>query len=193
MKCEITYLNLVDEALGGTLHPLRILDLSDHLMASPVVPTLTPYIDMLGTVVGAPLDLFHLVIGDRLGPLALDTSPTTVEGIMGPLPRLGVSSYLATSTSGSSTRAGVQILFPSSATLLGGEVPVALSSLIGAFTPATSRAGSSAIVSIVVVAAGCAMGSSVAAYPTVVCPPVTSSVGPEPKTALSEATLQSST
>ena len=80
MKREITYLNLADEALGGTLHPLRLLNLGDLLMAGLVVPTLPSYIDTLATVMGAPLDLRHLVVGDRLGPLALCASPNHVRG-----------------------------------------------------------------------------------------------------------------
>ena len=78
MKCEITYLNFVDEALGGALHPFRLFDLGDLLMAGQVVPTLTPYTDMLATIVGTPLDLFHLVVGGRLGPLALYASPNHI-------------------------------------------------------------------------------------------------------------------
>jgi len=86
MKREITYLNLVDEELGSALHSLRLLNLDDLLMVGRVVPRLAPYIDVLATIVGAPLDLFHFVVGDRLSLLAFCATPTTVEGIIGPLP-----------------------------------------------------------------------------------------------------------
>jgi len=75
MDYEITYLNLIDKTLGGPLHPLRLLDLGDLFMASLVVSTLAPYIEMLASVMGAPLDQLHLVVGVRLGPLALCASP----------------------------------------------------------------------------------------------------------------------
>ena len=115
---------------------------------------------------------------------------------MGPLPRLGVPSYVVASTGGSSTQAGDGALFSSSTTLLGGGITAAPSSLIGAFTSAPSRAESSAILSVIGAAAGCAMGCSVAVCPTVVYLPVTGGVGPKPKMVLgsiSEAVLQSST
>ena len=121
-ECEITYINLVGKTLGDPLHPLRLLDLSDLFVAGPVVPTLLPHIDMLASVAGAPLDLIHLTVGVRLGPLL----PTMVEGIIGPLPRSGTPSGAAASIGGPSTRAGDGALFSSSATLLGGGVPVPL-------------------------------------------------------------------
>jgi len=80
MKHEITYLNLVDKALGSVLHSLRILDLGDLLMAGLVVPTLAPYIDVLATIVGAPLDLLHLIDGDRISLLALCATPNHGRG-----------------------------------------------------------------------------------------------------------------
>jgi hypothetical protein len=80
MKCEITYLNLVDEALGSALHSLRLLDLGDLLMAGLVVLTMVPYIDVLATIVGAPLDLFHFIVGDRLSLLALCATPNHGRG-----------------------------------------------------------------------------------------------------------------
>ena len=80
MKCEITYLNLVDEALGSALHSLRLLDLGDLLMAGLVVLTMVPYIDVLATIVGAPLDLFHFIVGGRLSFLALCATPNHDRG-----------------------------------------------------------------------------------------------------------------
>jgi hypothetical protein len=68
---EVAYLNLVDKPLGGPLDPLRLFDLGNFFVASPVVPMLVPHIDMLAPVVGTPLDLLDLIISVRLGPLAL--------------------------------------------------------------------------------------------------------------------------
>jgi len=42
MKYDITYPNLIDKKLGCALHPLRLLNLGDLLMAGPVVSTLAP-------------------------------------------------------------------------------------------------------------------------------------------------------
>jgi hypothetical protein len=61
-KSEVTYLNLADKTFGGPLHPVCLLDLGDLFMAGPVVSTLAPNIDMLASIVGAPLDLFHLIV-----------------------------------------------------------------------------------------------------------------------------------
>ena len=79
-KCEGTYLNIANKTLGGPLHPLRLLDLGDLFVAGPVVSTLAPYTDTLASIVGAPLDLLHLVVGVRLGPLALCAPPHHGQG-----------------------------------------------------------------------------------------------------------------
>jgi len=141
MKCEISYLNLVDEALGSALHSLRLLDLGDLLKAGLVVPTLAPYIDVLVTIVGVPLDLYHLIVRDRLAPSPSTLPPTTVEGIIGPLPWSGAPSCVEASTGGSSTQAGDGVLFSSSATLLDWGVPTVPSSLIGALVSAPIEPG----------------------------------------------------
>ena len=80
MKCETTYLNLTDEALGTALYPLCLLDLGDLLIADPVVPMLVPYVDVLATIVGMPLDLLHLIIRGRL---ALGAPPATPSHSIG--------------------------------------------------------------------------------------------------------------
>ena len=68
---KTTHLNFIDEPLGSALHPLCLLGLGDLLVAGPVIPALAPYINVLATVMGTPLNFLHFVIGDRLGLLAL--------------------------------------------------------------------------------------------------------------------------
>jgi hypothetical protein len=80
MKCETTYLNLTDEALGTALYPLCLLDLGDLLIADPVVPMLVPYVDVLATIVGMPLDLLHFIVGGRRSFLASCTTPNHGNG-----------------------------------------------------------------------------------------------------------------
>jgi len=75
MKCETTYLNFATEALGSALYPLRLLDLGDLFVTSPVVSTLAPYIDVLVAIVGTRLDLLHFIVGGRLSFLALCATP----------------------------------------------------------------------------------------------------------------------
>ena len=58
-------------------------------MASPVVPTLAPHIDMVASIVGTPLDLPHLIVGVRLGPLALCAPPHHGRGHHWPLTKVG--------------------------------------------------------------------------------------------------------
>ena len=146
---------------------------------------------MLATIVGAPLDLFHFVVGDRLSLLAFYATPSTVEGIIGPFPWSGAPSYVGASTGAgdgalfSSTGVGDGALFFSSTTLLGGGVPAVPSPLVGVLISALSRAGSSATLSIVGTAAGCATGcatgcSGVVCLATIYSS-VTGLVGPEPK------------
>ena len=167
-KCEGTYLNIANKTLGGPLHPLRLLDLGDLFVAGPVVSTLAPYTDTLASIVGAPLDLFHLVVGVRLGPLALCAPPHHGQGHHWSLTEVGSPSGAAASTGGSSNRAGDGALFSSSARLPGGGVAIATSSLDGAFASAPSRDGSSVISAVVGATAGHVVGCSVVACPTVV-------------------------
>jgi hypothetical protein len=99
---EVAYLNFVDKPLGGPFHSLRLFDLGDLLVASPVVPTLTPDINMLAPIMGTPLDLLHFVVGARLGLLALGALATIAEDVIGLFPRSGTPGALA-SMGGSST------------------------------------------------------------------------------------------
>ena len=73
---KTTHLNFINEPLSSALYPRRLLGLGDLLMASPVVPTLAPHVNMLVTIVRTPLDFLHFVIGSRLGLLALRTTPS---------------------------------------------------------------------------------------------------------------------
>ena len=86
---EVAYLNFVDKPLGGPFHSLRRFDFGDLLVASPVVPTLTPDINMLAPIVGAPLDLLHFIIKARLGLLALGAPPYHSRGCHRPFPKVG--------------------------------------------------------------------------------------------------------
>ena len=160
MKCEITYLNLVDEALGSALHSLRLLDLGDLLMAGLVVLTMVPYIDVLATIVGAPLDLFHFIVGGRLSFLALCATPNhdrghhrTITMVRSTLLRGSLYGRLLHRSRGWSP----VLLFPHTARCV---VPAVSSPLVGALVSAFSRAGSSATLSIVGTATGRATGCS---------------------------------
>jgi len=93
----------VDKALGGPFHSLRLFDFGDLLVASPVVPTLTPDINMLAPIMGMPLDLLHFVVGARLGLLALGALATIAEDVIGLFPRSGTPSGALASMGGSST------------------------------------------------------------------------------------------
>jgi hypothetical protein len=73
---KTTYLDFIDEPLGSALYPRRLLGLYELLVAGPVIPTLAPHVNMLATIVGAPLDLLHFIIGGRLGLLALRATPS---------------------------------------------------------------------------------------------------------------------
>ena len=74
-SCEVAYLNFVDKPLGGPLQSLRLFDFGDLLVASPVVSTLTPDINMLAPIMGVPLDLLHFIVGACLGLLAQGAPP----------------------------------------------------------------------------------------------------------------------
>jgi len=73
---KTTHLNFIDEVLGSTLFPLRLLSFGDLLMAGPVVPTLAPYVNMLATIMGTPLDFLHFVIRCRSSLLAFCATPS---------------------------------------------------------------------------------------------------------------------
>ena len=77
---KATYLDLIDEPLGSALHPCRFLGLGELLVTNKVVPTLAPHVNVLATIMGAPLDLLHFVVGDRLGLLALRATPSRGNG-----------------------------------------------------------------------------------------------------------------
>jgi hypothetical protein len=57
-----TYLDFFDEPLGSALYSGRLLGLGELFMADEVVPMLAPHVNMLATILGAPLDLLHLVV-----------------------------------------------------------------------------------------------------------------------------------
>jgi len=80
IECETTYLNFTNEPLSSTLYPLRLLDLGDLLVASLVVPTLAPYINVLATIARTPLDFLHFVVGGRLSFLTLYATPNHGNG-----------------------------------------------------------------------------------------------------------------
>jgi len=122
--------------LGSALYPLRLLDLGDLLVAGLVVPMLAPYIDVLATIAGTPLDLLHFVVGGRPSFLAFYATPNHGIGYHRTL--TSVRSALLCGSTGardravsSSTGAGDGALFSSSTTLLGGGVPVVPSPLVG--------------------------------------------------------------
>jgi len=77
---ETTHLNFTNEPLSSALYPRRLLGLGDILVADPVVPALVPYVNVLATIVGTPLDLLHLAIGGRLGLLAFCATPSHGNG-----------------------------------------------------------------------------------------------------------------
>jgi len=130
-----TYLDFFDKPLGSALYPGRLLGLGELFVTDEVVPTLAPHENVLATILGAPLDLLHLVVGGRLGLLTLHATPSrgnryhrTLTPTRGALWRRslrlgGVGALL------SSAGRGVGALSPSSATLLGGGVLAASSSL----------------------------------------------------------------
>jgi len=61
-KHKTTYLDYVDEPLGSVLYPCRLLGLGELFVADEVVPTLAPHENVLATIMGAPLDLFHFIV-----------------------------------------------------------------------------------------------------------------------------------
>jgi len=73
---KTTYLDFIDEPLGSALYPRHLLGLGELLVIGLVVPTLAPHVNMLATIMGAPLDLLHFVIGGCLGLLALCATPS---------------------------------------------------------------------------------------------------------------------
>ena len=81
---KTTHLNFINEPLSSALYPRRLLGLGDLLVAGPVVPTLAPHVNMLATIIGAPLDLLHFIIGGRLGLLAFRATPSRGNGYQRP-------------------------------------------------------------------------------------------------------------
>ena len=79
-KHKTTYLDFINEPLGSTLYPCRLLGLGELFMADEVVPTLAPHENVLATIMGAPLDLFHLVVGGCLGLPAFRATPSRGHG-----------------------------------------------------------------------------------------------------------------
>ena len=127
--------------------------------------------------------------------------PTIVTGIIGPLPRSDMPSYVGASTGAgdgdgallSSTGTGDGALFSSPTTLLGGGVPAVSSPLVGVPILALAWAGSSSTISVAGTVAGCTMGCSGAVCPTTICSAASGSVVLEPTTLLgstSEVVLQ---
>jgi hypothetical protein len=77
---KTTYLDFVDEPLGSALYPCRLLGLGELFVTDEVVPTSAPHKNVLATIMGAPLDLFHFVIGGCPGLLALRATPSHGHG-----------------------------------------------------------------------------------------------------------------
>ena len=80
VECRTTHLNFVDEPLGSALYPCRLLGLGELFVTNEVVPTLAPHVNVLATIMGAPLDLLHFVVGGRLGLLARRATPSRGSG-----------------------------------------------------------------------------------------------------------------
>jgi hypothetical protein len=75
LSWEITYLTFINKLFGGSFHSLHLLDLCDLFMTGPVVPALTPDINVLTAIAGMPLDLLQFILGAGLGLLALCMTP----------------------------------------------------------------------------------------------------------------------
>ena len=73
---KTTYLNLVNEPLGCALHPRGLLRLRKFFMTNEMVPALALHVNVLATILGTTLDLLRFVVGGRLGPFALRTTPS---------------------------------------------------------------------------------------------------------------------
>ena len=86
---KIAHFNFIDKLLGSLLHSFRLLDLGVLLVASPVVSTLTPHINMLAPIAGTPLDLLHFIVGACLGLLALGAPPHQSRSRHWPFPKVG--------------------------------------------------------------------------------------------------------
>ena len=83
------YLNFTNEAFGSLLHPLYLLHLINFFMASPVVSTLAPDINMLAPVTRVPLDLLHLVVCTLLAPRLESSHPPWWKEESNPSPDRG--------------------------------------------------------------------------------------------------------
>jgi len=181
-KYKTTHLNFINKPLSSALHPHHLFGLGDLLVAGPVVPTLAPYVNVLATIMGMPLDFLHFVIGGRLSLLAFCAAPSHGNRYHRTLTCVGITAGVGDGALLSSTGAGDGTLCPSSATLLGGGVPAVASSLAGVLALALPRAGSSSATSVVVATAGCSTGCSVAVCPATLCSVATGSVILELKT-----------
>ena len=137
---KTTHLNFINKPLSSALYPLGLLGLGNLLVAGPVVPKLAPHINMLATIVGAPLDFLHFIIGGRLGPLVLHATPSHGNGYQRTLTPARGAFWRGSLRWGWSWGPlffrwrGVGTLSPSSATLLGGVS----SPLVGVLAPALS-------------------------------------------------------
>jgi len=75
-KHKNTYLDFFDEPFGSALYSGHLLGLGELFVTDEVVPALAPHENVLATILGAPLDLLHLVVGGHLGLLALCATPS---------------------------------------------------------------------------------------------------------------------
>jgi len=160
-KYKTTHLNFINEPLSSALYPRRLLGLGDLLVAGLVVPTLAPHANVLATIMGTPLDLLHFIIGGRMGLLALHATPSHGNGhhrtltlARGALRRGSLRWGWSWTPLFYSWR-GVGILSPSSATLLGGGIPVVSLTLIEVLATALSWVGSSSATYAVAATAAC--------------------------------------
>ena len=161
VECRTTHLNFVDEPLGSALYPCRVLGLGNLFVTNEVVPMLAPHVNVLVTIMGAPLDLLHFVVGGCLGLLALRATPSRGSGYQrtltptrGALWRRSLCPGWSWGLPIFSWRGSRGFVSPS-ATLLGGGVLVASSPLVGVLPPVVTCAGSSSTGSAAVITAGC--------------------------------------
>ena len=157
---KTTHLDFIYEPLGSVLHPLHLLGLGDLLVAGRVIPALAPYINVLATITGTPLDFLHFIIRGRLGLLALCATPSHGNGSPWTLTPARGALQRGSLRRGWSwgplffSRRGDGTLSSSSTTLLGGGVPAVSSPLVGVLALALSWAGSSSATSATATTAG---------------------------------------
>jgi hypothetical protein len=73
-KHNTTYLDIINKPLGSAIYPCRLLGLGDFFVTDKMVPTLAPHVNVFTTIIRAPLDLVHFIVGGRRGFLALSAT-----------------------------------------------------------------------------------------------------------------------